>query len=182
METTGILMLGKMSVGVRTIMTGAAIRMSSASTMKVYGRLRATLTIHIERWTPSNTESAGTTPTFYIDSDASQMSHSYFRAFVSERPIGVLWSFVIYAILLPLRSWEASARRRGHCIFRSLRSASRLAIWNMRLGLTYYSGWDEALRRLPPERFFYVRRRPFCRQRSGQWRWRRARRMATLGR
>src|ERR1700729_3740452 len=35
METTGILMFGKISVGVRTIMTGAAIRMRIASTMNV---------------------------------------------------------------------------------------------------------------------------------------------------
>src|SRR5580692_3785205 len=40
-------MLGKMSVGVRRITTGAAIRISKARTMNVYGRLRAILTIHM---------------------------------------------------------------------------------------------------------------------------------------
>ena len=45
--TTGILMLGKISVGVRRIMTGLMMRMSSARMMKVYGRSRANLTIHI---------------------------------------------------------------------------------------------------------------------------------------
>src|ERR1022692_2588746 len=47
-ETTGILMLGKMSVGVRRMTTGAAMRINSARTINVYGRLRASLTIHIE--------------------------------------------------------------------------------------------------------------------------------------
>jgi hypothetical protein len=41
-------MLGKMSVGVRMITTGLSRRISRASTMKVYGRSRATFTIHIE--------------------------------------------------------------------------------------------------------------------------------------
>src|SRR4051812_47513707 len=47
--TTGMLMLGKMSVGVREIITGLRMKMSSASTTKVYGRSRASLTIHMER-------------------------------------------------------------------------------------------------------------------------------------
>src|SRR5579862_5652968 len=47
METTGMLMLGKMSVGVLRMITGAAMRMRIAKTMKVYGRVRATFTIHI---------------------------------------------------------------------------------------------------------------------------------------
>ena len=47
--TTGILIFGKISVGVRMIMTGLASRISSARTIKVYGRLSATLTIHILR-------------------------------------------------------------------------------------------------------------------------------------
>src|ERR1700683_5678355 len=46
-ETTGILMLGKMSVGVRVITTGAAMRINSARTINVFGRLRAILTIHM---------------------------------------------------------------------------------------------------------------------------------------
>src|SRR5258706_14704297 len=46
---TGILMLGKISVGVRKIMIGLRTRMSTARTMKVYGRSRATRTIHITR-------------------------------------------------------------------------------------------------------------------------------------
>jgi len=46
-ETTGILMLGKMPAGVRKITTGAAMRINSARTINVYGRLRATLAIHI---------------------------------------------------------------------------------------------------------------------------------------
>ena len=44
---TGMLMFGKMSVGVRRMATGLAIRIKSASTMNVYGRLSATLTIHM---------------------------------------------------------------------------------------------------------------------------------------
>src|ERR1700722_18104747 len=44
--TTGIFMLGKISVGVRIITTGLMIRMSRARMMKVYGRSSASLTIH----------------------------------------------------------------------------------------------------------------------------------------
>src|SRR6266404_2275855 len=44
---TGILILGKMSVGVRRIITGLRIRISRARTMKVYGRFKASRTIHI---------------------------------------------------------------------------------------------------------------------------------------
>src|SRR5712691_4665149 len=46
---TGISMFGKISVGVRKIMTGLRTKMSTARTMKVYGRSRATRTIHISR-------------------------------------------------------------------------------------------------------------------------------------
>ena len=42
-------MLGKMSVGVRTIASGPRIRISSASTTNVYGRFSATRTIHMWR-------------------------------------------------------------------------------------------------------------------------------------
>src|SRR3984893_13508223 len=45
--TTGMLMLGKMSVGVRAIVNGPTIRISRARTTNVYGRRRATRTIHI---------------------------------------------------------------------------------------------------------------------------------------
>src|SRR5262245_49524988 len=45
--TTGILIFGKISVGVRWIITGLISRINSARTINVYGRLRATLTIHI---------------------------------------------------------------------------------------------------------------------------------------
>ena len=48
-ETTGILILGKISVGVRRMSTGAAIRMRIARTTKVYGRLSASRTIHMKR-------------------------------------------------------------------------------------------------------------------------------------
>jgi hypothetical protein len=44
---TGMLIEGKMSVGVRAMTTGLTIRISSASTMNVYGRSRATRTIHM---------------------------------------------------------------------------------------------------------------------------------------
>src|SRR2546428_941058 len=44
---TGMSMLGKISVGVRRMMTGLASRISSATTAKVYGRCSATLTIHM---------------------------------------------------------------------------------------------------------------------------------------
>src|SRR3984893_9168144 len=44
---TGILMLGKMSIGVRTADPTPKIMISSAITMKVYGRRSASLTIPI---------------------------------------------------------------------------------------------------------------------------------------
>src|ERR1700739_352945 len=44
---TGISIFGKISVGVRRIMTGLKTKISTARTMKVYGRSRATRTIHI---------------------------------------------------------------------------------------------------------------------------------------
>src|SRR5258708_9126452 len=40
-------MLGKMSVGVRAIVSGPTIRISRASTTNVYGRLSAMRTIHM---------------------------------------------------------------------------------------------------------------------------------------
>src|ERR1700691_6472925 len=43
----GILIFGKMSVGVRKIITALRIRMSKARTMNVYGRSSAIRTIHI---------------------------------------------------------------------------------------------------------------------------------------
>src|SRR5580692_10165532 len=46
--TTGMLILGKMSVGVRKITTGLKIRINRAKTMNVYGRSNATRTIHME--------------------------------------------------------------------------------------------------------------------------------------
>src|SRR6266852_4219449 len=48
MLTTGTLMAGKISTGVRIIMTGAIRNSSSARTTKVYGRESAMRTIHIE--------------------------------------------------------------------------------------------------------------------------------------
>src|ERR1700737_5419782 len=47
MLTTGILMFGKMSVGVRKIASVPRIKIKIASTMNVYGRFSATLTIHM---------------------------------------------------------------------------------------------------------------------------------------
>src|ERR1700730_3914222 len=47
MLTTGMLMFGKMSVGVRNIASVPRIKVRIASTTKVYGRLSATLTIHM---------------------------------------------------------------------------------------------------------------------------------------
>ncbi len=46
---TGMSMFGKISVGVREIITGLRTKMSTARTMNVYGRSRATRTIHISR-------------------------------------------------------------------------------------------------------------------------------------
>jgi hypothetical protein len=46
---TGISILGKISVAVRRITKGLRTRMRSAITIKVYGRLRASLTIHIRQ-------------------------------------------------------------------------------------------------------------------------------------
>src|SRR5271154_6070262 len=45
--TTGMLMFGKISVGVRMIASGPRMNKSTATTMNVYGRLKASLTIHI---------------------------------------------------------------------------------------------------------------------------------------
>ena len=42
-----MLMFGKMSVGVRAIVSGPIPRISRASTTNVYGRFRATRTIHM---------------------------------------------------------------------------------------------------------------------------------------
>src|ERR1700676_654123 len=47
MLTTGMLMFGKMSVGVRKIASVPRIKIRIASTTNVYGRLSATLTIHM---------------------------------------------------------------------------------------------------------------------------------------
>src|ERR1700679_3605802 len=46
--TTGILIFGKMSVGVRRIVTGPIISNKMDNTTKVYGRLKAKRTIHIK--------------------------------------------------------------------------------------------------------------------------------------
>src|SRR5258708_34681294 len=46
---TGMSIFGKISVGVRRIMTGLKTKISTARTMKVYGRSRATRTIHISK-------------------------------------------------------------------------------------------------------------------------------------
>src|SRR5258706_14665528 len=46
-EITGMLISGKMSVGIRAIEIGPPIAISSAITMKVYGRRRARRTIHM---------------------------------------------------------------------------------------------------------------------------------------
>src|SRR5262252_6104951 len=47
---TGMLMEGKMSVGVRAMTTGLTMRIRSARTMNVYGRSRAIRTIHIGQY------------------------------------------------------------------------------------------------------------------------------------
>src|SRR6266850_5337902 len=47
MLTTGMSMLGKMSVGVRAIASVPRIKIRTANTAIVYGRLSASLTIHI---------------------------------------------------------------------------------------------------------------------------------------
>src|SRR5205085_2895493 len=48
MLTTGMSMLGKMSVGVRTMASAPRIKIRIANTAIVYGRLSASLTIHIK--------------------------------------------------------------------------------------------------------------------------------------
>ena len=48
MLTTGMLISGKMSVGVRSTTTGVRIRIRSAITMNVYGLRNASATIHID--------------------------------------------------------------------------------------------------------------------------------------
>src|SRR6266853_6817454 len=52
-------MFGKMSVGVVKMTTGLRSRISSASTMKVYGRSRATLIIHMRRSFLNSSEGHG---------------------------------------------------------------------------------------------------------------------------
>src|SRR5258705_12841844 len=47
MLTTGMSIFGKMSVGVRTIASAPRIKIRIANTAMVYGRLSASLTIHI---------------------------------------------------------------------------------------------------------------------------------------
>src|SRR5579863_2354002 len=47
MLITGMLMLGKMSVGVRNSTNGVSSTITSANTINVYGRFRAKRTIHI---------------------------------------------------------------------------------------------------------------------------------------
>ena len=47
-EMTGMSIFGKMSVGVRRMTAGLSKRMRIARTMNVYGRLRASLTIHMD--------------------------------------------------------------------------------------------------------------------------------------
>src|SRR6185369_10492800 len=65
-EITGISMLGKMSVGVRRITTGAAMRIRSARTINVYGRFSATLTIHIIKLGASFPQKTHYCPTFNL--------------------------------------------------------------------------------------------------------------------
>src|SRR5882757_11035768 len=48
MLTTGLLISGKMSVGVRNATTGVRMRISSAITTNVYGLRNARATIHID--------------------------------------------------------------------------------------------------------------------------------------
>ncbi len=52
MLITGMLMLGKMSVGVRKIASTPITKMSIAITTNVYGRRNASRTIHIELLSP----------------------------------------------------------------------------------------------------------------------------------
>src|SRR3954462_1179703 len=52
MLTTGMSMLGKMSVGVRRMLATPSITMSSAMTMNVLGRRRASRTIHMLIYLP----------------------------------------------------------------------------------------------------------------------------------
>jgi hypothetical protein len=47
MLTTGMSMLGKISVGVRSIASGPTIKINTARTTNVYGRRSASLTIHM---------------------------------------------------------------------------------------------------------------------------------------
>jgi hypothetical protein len=47
MAMTGISILGKISVGVRRITIGLAMRINNARTINVYGRERAVLISHI---------------------------------------------------------------------------------------------------------------------------------------
>jgi len=56
MLTTGILISGKMSVGVRRTTTGVRIRIRSAITTNVYGLRNAKATIHIENSLKSDSQ------------------------------------------------------------------------------------------------------------------------------
>src|SRR5579872_107463 len=53
-EMTGMSIFGKMSVGVRRMTAGLSKRMRIARTTNVYGRLRASLTIHMDVPSPSH--------------------------------------------------------------------------------------------------------------------------------
>src|SRR5436853_5313961 len=61
-EITGMLMLGKMSIGVRAIVSAPPIAMRNAITMKVYGRRRARRTIHIAQLGAFSTHGAALRP------------------------------------------------------------------------------------------------------------------------
>src|SRR5215469_620449 len=58
MLTTGMLMSGKMSVGVRKMARPPKRKTSTASTAIVYGCLNASLTIHIAQIPPADNQSA----------------------------------------------------------------------------------------------------------------------------
>src|SRR5260370_96187 len=105
MLTTGILMFGKMSVGVRTIASPPIIKMSIDTTTKVYGRLSASLTIHIIHPSGLAGLHPSNQPTACVSESWHPGSRSMARLLEAQRPF----------VTEQYCSQESSFRRRGGC-------------------------------------------------------------------
>src|SRR5580658_5857742 len=108
---TGMSIFGKMSVGVRRITAGLSKRIRIATTMNVYGRLRANLTIHMDspwRWGSPEDSMQPRMPPVLSDvfRDLSDDSYRHLFRLVHVRclmrPLGL--SFIARFITVPLIS------------------------------------------------------------------------------